>query len=69
MLLIVVAADLLIYRGHGYSGVSVLLMVVPLILLPVTPNVRFGWGVWCAAGVLLLFAFRMSWHGWPAMVR
>jgi hypothetical protein len=63
VLLLVVLADLTVYRGQGFAGWAVLFLVVPGLLLVGSPARRIGRGFWIVVVMLALLAARMLWQG------
>jgi hypothetical protein len=66
--LLVVAADLTIYRGHGFAGFAAFLLAAPLLLVTGAIQPRGGWRTWLLSGLLVLLAARMLWCGWELQV-
>ncbi len=68
LLLIVVVCDLTIYRGRGYAGLGLLLIVAPLLLLLGLVRRKFDVSSWVLAPLLMLTSIRLVWCGSPAAV-
>ncbi len=63
VLLIVLVADILLYRLPGYSGVAAFLTITPCLLWFGSPQRTNSLWTWVAAGLLLLLATRVAWNG------
>jgi hypothetical protein len=63
VLLIVALSDITIYRGHGFAGVALLLVVCPFLLATGCAKPSFRAVSWVIAGMLLLLAGRLIWLG------
>lgn len=66
--LLVVLADLTIYRGEGYAGFAALFAAVPVLLTLGASRPRGRMSVWLIAGLLLLLAAKLLWCGHVGMV-
>jgi len=65
VVLLIVLADVTIYRGHGYAGVAALLLGVPILFLFGYPKPRPRRGFWIVGAMLWLLAARLIWLGEP----
>lgn len=68
VLLVVVLADLTIYRGQGFAGCAVLFSAAPLLLALGSPRPNRHATVWLVAGMLLLLAAKLAWCGHAGLV-
>ncbi len=70
LVLLIILADVTVYRGHGYAGYALLLGLAPWILWCGAPRGRTWPGerpqasLLCVAAMLLVLAVRMVWCGW-----
>jgi len=63
VLLLVVLADLTVYRGQGFAGCAALFLIAPGLLLLGSPCRRLGPGWWIVVAMVVLLAGRMIWLG------
>jgi len=63
ILLLVVLADVTIYRGFGFAGYALFFVAAPLFLLFGAPRPRFGAGFWLLGLMLVLLAAKAAWCG------
>ncbi len=63
VLLMVVLADLTIYRTHGFAGIALFFAVAPAFLLLGSPKRLFSRGLLIAGLMLLVLAVRLVWCG------
>ena len=68
IVLLVIVADLAIYRGHGFAGYALLFSAAPLLLALAAPRTGGRSGVWLISGLLLLLAVRLAWSGTGLLV-
>ncbi len=68
LLTVIVAADVLVYRGHGFTGLAVFLAVAPLLLAVGAPRPRIGLDFITATTLLMVAAIRLSWLGSVALL-
>ncbi|MFV1969317.1 MAG: hypothetical protein ACC628_28180, partial [Pirellulaceae bacterium] len=61
--LLVVAADITIYRGHGFAGIAALLALGPALLFIGSPRPKVVWVSGLIFGLLCLLACRLVWYG------
>jgi hypothetical protein len=61
--LLVVLADLTLYRGQGFSGLAVLFVAAPVLLWLGSPRPQLGGSFWVVFAMLLLLAARLVWLG------
>lgn len=70
LILLIIVADVTVYRGHGYTGYALLLALAPAILWCGAPRERTWPGarsrgsLLCVWAMLLVLAARMVWCGW-----
>lgn len=63
IVLLVIVADLLIYRGHGFAGLAAFAIAAPLLLLLAAPQRQFSMPVLISAAMILVLAARLLWLG------
>jgi hypothetical protein len=63
VLLVVLVADILLYRRQGYLGIAAFLTITPFLLWFGSPWRTTSRWVWGAAGLLLVLAARVAWNG------
>ena len=63
ILLMVVLADLTIYRSHGFAGFAAFLAIAPVLLFAGGPRRTLSTWLWIAGVMLLLLAGRLVWCG------
>ncbi len=68
VLLSVALADVTIYRGAGFAGLALLMVVAPALLFLGSPRPALGASAWLVGGMLLLLAGRLFWLGSPLAV-
>ncbi len=68
LVLIVVLADLTVYRGEGYGGLAALLLGVPLLVFVGAARRRLLPVVWLMLALLLGSVARLVWCGSPGAV-
>ena len=61
--MLVVLADVVIYRGQGFAGCAVFFLAAPVLLGLGAPRPRFGIGFWLLGLMLILLAAKMLWCG------
>jgi hypothetical protein len=61
--LLVVLADVTVYRGPGFAGYALGFTVAPLLLALGVPRLRAFAGTWIVGGMLLLLAAKLVWCG------
>jgi hypothetical protein len=66
--LLVALGDVTIYRGHGFAGFAMLLVLAMPLLLLGTPRPMLGQTGWLIAGMTLVLAGRSLWMGSPLTV-
>lgn len=66
--MMVVASDLLIYRGEGYAGFSALFVLFPFLLCLGSVHKIANLSLGIVGGMLLLLALRLLWCGTPLAV-
>ena len=59
----IVLSDLLLYRGHGYTGIAVFLLLAVVAIVPALSRIKMSLSFWMTSAVLLLFCARMVWYG------
>lgn len=65
--LLILLADLTIYRGEGFAGYAALFALAPLLLLMGAPHPRISGGLWVLMAMALVVAGRMVWLGGPLL--
>ncbi len=68
LVLLVVAADVAMYRGHGYAGMAMFFIAAPLLLLVGAPRPRWRPAVAVVGAMLLVVAARLVWCGSPLAI-
>ena len=70
LVLVVVLADVTVYRGLGFSGYAALFLAAPLLLILGSPRPRWSTGLAVTVGMLWLVAARLVWlgSGWTVAV-
>ena len=68
LMLIIVLGDLTIYRGQGFAGLGLFLVVAPLLLLFGLVPRKFDGSSWVLAPLLVLTSIRLVWCGSPVAV-
>ncbi len=63
LVLLVVVADLTIYRGQGFAGYALLFVAGPVLLLVGTPCRRWNVALWIVGAMMLLLAAKLAWCG------
>lgn len=63
ILLLIVLADVTVYRGYGFAGYGLLFFAAPWLLLLGATRPRGSWSVWIVNLMLTLLAARMAWCG------
>ena len=63
IILLVVGADVMIYRGHGFAGVAAFAVAAPLLLLLGAPQRRWSMPLLITAAMILVLAIRLLWLG------
>src|SRR4051812_15802417 len=68
VLVTVVLADMTIYRGHGYAGLTVFFLGTLSLLYSGKKRRQISPPVWIVAGMLTLLAGHLLWYGSPLQV-
>lgn len=68
VLLLVVLADVTIYRGHGYAGAALWFALAPLGLALGAPRPSGRWSTWVIGGMLVVLAGKLAWCGSDSLV-
>lgn len=63
LLLLIVLCDVTIYRGAGFAGIALLLLLAPGLLLLGNPRPWLKASFWTVGGMLLILSARMVWLG------
>ena len=63
VVLLVVLADVALYRAYGFAGYAVFCAVAPLLLCLGSPRPRLADGFWLLGVLLAVLAARMFWSG------
>src|SRR5258706_5161025 len=66
--LLIVLADLTLYRGAGYAGLAAFSFAAPLALLLGSPRPRLRGSFWVVGTLLMLLSLRLAWLGSPFAV-
>lgn len=61
--LLVLLADLMIYRGYGFAGYGLLFVAAPGLLMTGAPQIRLRPSLWLVWAMLALVAARLVWCG------
>jgi len=65
---LVVACDLLMYRGHGFAGYAALFVIAPILFLTGVTRPRFRVAIILVVAMLVLVSARLYWRGSTAQV-
>ena len=68
ILLLVLLADVTLYRGAGFAGVALFFVGTPLLLLLGSASAKLRGSTWVVSAMLLLLAARLLWQGNVAAV-
>ena len=63
VVLLVVAADVMIYRSHGFAGLAAFAVAAPLLLLLGAPQRRWSMPLLISTAMILVLAARLLWLG------
>lgn len=63
VVLLVVLADVTIYRGVGFAGYALFFLAAPVLLLAGAPRPKFRLGFWVLGVMLVLLVAKMIWCG------
>lgn len=63
VLLLVVLADVTLYRAYGFAGYAAFFLAAPLLLWLGAPRPHFRTGCWLLGAMLVLLAARSLWSG------
>jgi hypothetical protein len=64
----VVLADLTLFWGHGYAGLTAFFLLAPTLLLAGTPRPCHSKSVWVCLGMLVFVAVKLLWCGTALVV-
>lgn len=68
VVLLVVLADVTIYRGVGFAGHALFFVAAPVLLVLGAPRPKFRAGLWILGVMLVLLAAKMLWCGSGVLV-
>ena len=63
VVLLVVLADVTIYRGLGFAGYAMFFLAAPVLFVLGAPRPRFQTGFWILGLMLLVLSAKMAWCG------